>query len=110
MYARIAPAKFCHIEYKAPGTVAEAKDGKCALASPEDKPEFWDAISIAMVTICFFPIPVNKPTAKPNAIAMKYCNTITTKIVTEEVKIACLFDPITPTTIRQITSAEIVGR
>ena len=57
IYARIDPAKFCHTEYNAPGTVAKVNAGKCVLARLVDKPEFWKASSIAIVIICFLFIP-----------------------------------------------------
>ena len=57
IYARIDPAKFCHTEYNAPGTVAKVNAGKCVFARLVDNPEFWKASSIAMVTICFLFIP-----------------------------------------------------
>ena len=41
---------------------------------------------------------------------MKYCKIITTIMIPDEVKMACLLVPITPATIKQITIADIAGK
>ena len=41
---------------------------------------------------------------------MKYCKIITTIIIADEDKIACLLVPITPATIKQITIEDSVGK
>ncbi|AMK14744.1 hypothetical protein YLM1_0184 [Methanobrevibacter olleyae] len=110
MYASIEPAKFCHTEYKAPGTVAKVKSGKCVFARLVDKPEFWKAISIAMVIICLVFTPDKYARTKPNNVPKEYCKIITTIIIRDELMIASLFAPITPATIVAITIEDKAGK